>query len=84
MSSSGPIVPFKLWYGLVASGTGDAAIAVGLGADQIPFLPDFVIVSSNGATAPETGWSVAGTTLTLLRSDTTAVALSYIAALVSA
>lgn len=75
--ASGPLVPFKLFYGEVASGTGDATIT------DLPFTPDFVVATPSNA-AGEIGWSASGSTLTLNRSNTTATGISYIAGLASA
>lgn len=74
--ASHPLVPWKLFYGEIASGTGDATVT------DLPFVPDFVLAQNSGDNG-ETGWSASGSTLTLLRSNTTAQGISYIAGKVS-
>lgn len=78
-ATSGPIMPFKVWIGETASGTGVASV-------QLPFDAD-VCIFNVGANANALTFAVSGTTSGLLkmtgRSATTAAVVTFIAAKVS-
>lgn len=71
--ASSPLVPFKLFYGVIAEATGDATIT------DLPFTPDFVILQGTIQGGEVPGWSATSTTLTISKSATTASGISYIA-----